>query len=54
MNCSYCQKVFNKKQGKIACEKCPVNKCKLIKCPYCGFENILKSRLVTLVQKIIK
>lgn len=38
MICGFCQREFDANQAQKACRDCPLRRCGLVKCPYCGYE----------------
>ncbi|MFQ6126844.1 MAG: hypothetical protein ACE5R6_19880 [Candidatus Heimdallarchaeota archaeon] len=52
MKCSLCGLEFSADQGRAACASCVlVRTCNLIRCPNCGFEMPIKSKLEKFIKK---
>ncbi len=52
MRCSLCGLEFDEKQAQRACRGCIIAKsCNLVKCPNCGYESPLESKLVKKIKE---
>ncbi len=47
MKCSLCGYQFREKDGGIACKGCPMaGKCHMLRCPNCGYDMPVESKLL--------
>lgn len=54
MKCSFCGHEFNQEEALKACHGCGISKCKMIKCPKCGYEMPPEPGLVKLLRRWFK
>ncbi len=53
MRCGFCGCEFDPAVAPVACEACPVARgCHLIRCPRCGYEMPLESKLVGWLKRL--
>ena len=47
MNCAFCHREFREEEAVKACKNCALfGGCKMVKCPYCGYEAPAEPGLV--------
>ena len=52
MKCALCGLEFDEKEGQRACTGCIMAKsCNLIKCPNCGYESPIESKLIKKIRE---
>ncbi|MBT9175274.1 MAG: hypothetical protein DDT22_00949 [candidate division WS2 bacterium] len=52
MKCSLCGLEFSEKDAQKACSGCIIAKsCNLVKCPNCGYESPIESRLIKKIRE---
>ena len=52
MKCAFCGKMFEEESARKACGTCAVfGGCKMLKCPYCGYEAPVEPGLVKWLKK---
>jgi len=55
MKCALCGRSFKESEVLRACRGCPLARgCRLIRCPYCGYENMPETMSASSVSRFLR